>query len=365
MRHKFAWVLFIPLLIAAPILAAQEKPSEPGLDFSRRYVVLSTRRYSTLNKELKQAVAAGYAVIMGNTLRKILILEKQPEGAPQREFKVVENLSRDLKGLAEEGYRLIPATVAAKSGMLSIQNAGVVERTPDSQERFEYRMLNTRGTSTLEKDINEAAAQGYRAIALPSLDKSTLRQKNHIAIMERPAGATAQSPAGSATGAQPYLLLATNKSSTLQKELDEAAKKGYCATLGSGGLENMLLLQKCPEDTAAREYLLVATTKSGTFEKEINEAASRGYRPLPFTMAAVQKRLIPLPGAGPYSFETTIVMEKVNAPTAAPTYLVIGTTLVDTFDKELAEAEHNHFEVMGMMLSYTEKVALLQKASSK
>lgn len=351
MKRNYAWIAFVCLLVLTPVLAAQEAPSESKLDFSGRYLILSTNRWSTLNQELKQALAAGYGVLMGDAPFKFLVLEKQPQGAPQREFKVVENLSRDLEGAAAEGFRLMPATVGMK-----VKNiAGVAGKTADSSTRFEYRVLNPIRTSSLQKDITEAAGQGYRPVAFAAAER-------HAVIMERPVGQAAEAQPETTTSAPVYLLLATNKSSTLKKELEAAVKDGYRVLFGAGGKENFLLLEKRPDGTPAPEYLLVATTKSGTLEEEINQAASRGFRVLPSTLAAVQKRASIL---GTYGFEVTLIMEKVVGTAPPPTYLVIGTNRVGTFQKELAEAEQNNFELVRMTVGYREKVAILTKTASK
>lgn len=350
MRFKYGWVLFIPLLIVASILAAQEKPSESRFNSNRRYVVLSTHRYSTLHKELKQAVAAGYRVTMGDAAYKILLLEKQPEGLPQGEFKVVENLKRDLNSLAREGFRLIPATVDNRGFRL----AGVVERTPNSQARFEYRVFSPQRTSSLQKDVLEAAAQGYRPVAFSATGI-------HTVVVERPVGVPAQAKPEAATGDGQYLLLATSRSSTLQKELNAAVKKGYRVLLAAGGREYFLLLEKRPPNTPAPEYLLLAASRSGTIEREIKESAARGFRVLPRTLAALNR---PSPFPGMAGSEITVVTEKTDAP-ELPAYLVIGTSRVDTFRKELADAEQNDFEPVRMILTDKEQVALLAKTSSK
>ena len=349
MKRSVSLILSIALLILVPILAAQEETPESKPDFNRRYLVLSTARHSTLEKELKEAVAAGYQPIMGDAAYKILLLEKKPESTPQREFIAVENLHRGLKDAAGEGFRVIPTTV----GIHEYSLAGVVEKAPGSRIHYEYLVLQPARTSSLQKDILEAAAQGYRPVAFAAA-------AGHAVVMERPAGLTAQPKSESATSGPPYLLLATSRSSTLQNELNAAVDKGYHVLLGTGGREIFLLLEKREANSPVPEYLVVATARSGTLEEEINQAVQRGFRLLPRTMAAVQKKA---PLLGTYGFETTVVMEKVNAVTNAPKYLVIGTKRVNTFRKELAEAEQQGYEVLGMMLSYEEQVTILAKAA--
>ena len=80
-----------------------------------------------------------------------------------------------------------------------------------------------------------------------------------------------------------YRVLATNKTSTMQKEMQEAAEAGYrfAAVMGGetsfGGKEVVVLMQKTPAGTP-REYRLLATSKTSTLQKELQEAADAGLR---------------------------------------------------------------------------------------
>ena len=60
----------------------------------------------------------------------------------------------------------------------------------------------------------------------------------------------------------PYLLLATKKTKTMQKELNTATKAGYRIVVGSptSGEEIMVILEKVPESSGHYEYFLLATT---------------------------------------------------------------------------------------------------------
>jgi hypothetical protein len=64
-----------------------------------------------------------------------------------------------------------------------------------------------------------------------------------------------------------YRLLATSKTSTMQKEMQEAGDAGFhfVAVMGGetaiGGKETVVLMEKAPDDTAKYSYRLLATTK--------------------------------------------------------------------------------------------------------
>ena len=146
--------------------------------------------------------------------------------------------------------------------------------SPDVQ--YEYRLLATKRTSTMEKEVKEAADAGYRfekAISGPTafggdeavVIMSRLRDGEHKARYE-------------------YKLLATSKTSTMQKELQEAGDAGFeyrdeTVFKKTFGTEVMVILER---DREARprlwEYKLLATKKTSTMQKEILEAANAGYQ---------------------------------------------------------------------------------------
>src|SRR5262245_53659330 len=94
------------------------------------------------------------------------------------------------------------------------------------------------------------------------------------------AGGTAELAAAPDTTS--YRVLATSKTSTMQKEMVEAAEDGYqfVAVMGGdtsfGGKEVVVLMQKAPGMTS-RQYRLLATNKTSTMQKELQEAADAGF----------------------------------------------------------------------------------------
>src|SRR5436305_11073741 len=80
-----------------------------------------------------------------------------------------------------------------------------------------------------------------------------------------------------------YKLLATTRTSTMQKEIDEMAAQGYRILVGAPTSGSEMTLFLSLEGTAADpyKYKLLATTRTGTMQKELNEAADAGYRLIP------------------------------------------------------------------------------------
>ena len=74
-----------------------------------------------------------------------------------------------------------------------------------------------------------------------------------------------------------YLLLATNRTGTMEEELNEAGARGYrfAGTQGGetafGGNEVVIIMRLDPDGRRFR-YILLATNRTGTMESEMNEA---------------------------------------------------------------------------------------------
>lgn len=79
-----------------------------------------------------------------------------------------------------------------------------------------------------------------------------------------------------------YLVLATQRTGTMQEELSEAAARGYVLVgmfggeTAVGGSETVAVLHHRPEGPRM-EYLLLATSRTGTLQNELNTAAARGF----------------------------------------------------------------------------------------
>ena len=74
-----------------------------------------------------------------------------------------------------------------------------------------------------------------------------------------------------------FLLLATNRTGTMENELNEAGAQGYrfAGTQGGetafGGREAVVIMQLDPTGRRFR-YMLLATSRTGTMQRELNEA---------------------------------------------------------------------------------------------
>jgi hypothetical protein len=111
-----------------------------------------------------------------------------------------------------------------------------------AQSAVSYKVLATSKTSTMQKELQEAADAGWQAVG-QTVFESLFGGKETAGIPER----NPESPRGQR---YEYKLLATSKTSTLQKELQQVAEAGYEAvgmTVGStalGGSELVVITRR-------------------------------------------------------------------------------------------------------------------------
>ena len=166
---------------------------------------------------------------------------------------------------------------------LTVQTGAAQDRSPSSTAALiEHRVLATNKTSTMEKELNDAAEAGFRFLTVMG-GESVFGGKEVIAVMSR---------AGGPTGRFGYKLLATSKTSTMQKELQEASDAGYQykgqTVFGSafGGDEVVVILERDKDDLSSRfEYRLLATTRTATLERELREAGESGFEVIGMTVS--------------------------------------------------------------------------------
>jgi ABC-type uncharacterized transport system YnjBCD substrate-binding protein len=95
------------------------------------------------------------------------------------------------------------------------------------------------------------------------------------------------------TAQQEVRVLATSKTSTMQKELQDAGDNGFeyrgqtVFKSSFGGKEVVVILERDKSETqpARYQYRLVATKKTATLQKELGEAAAAGYEFIGMTVA--------------------------------------------------------------------------------
>lgn len=151
-----------------------------------------------------------------------------------------------------------------------------------AQDAASFRVLATNKTSTMQKEMSDAAAAGFRFVAVMG-GETSFGGKEVVALMQR---------MGASKPRYEYRLLATSKTSTMQRELQDASDAGF-SFVGQtvfeslfGGKEVAVILERDRESGARTnyEYRLVATKRTSTLQKELDEAGGAGFETLAMTV---------------------------------------------------------------------------------
>jgi hypothetical protein len=314
-----------------------EDPARPQFRF------VSTTKTSTFEKELNAAAKEGHRFVRlakaftDDGVAALVVREPANKDAPAvlYEYKVLatnklSTLEKEFDEAAAQGYEFRGITSHAKGLPFTFpETIMVMERVAgETKRRFEYRFQSTQREKTTQKELDANISEGFLPIEMIlSLDSNTFSvlfgsgtNVHVIIILSR----SLENPAAE-MGTREYRFLRTTKVSTMEKEMNQLAKEGFEFHLSSIG-SITLMARPLKAKTQRSEYKLLATRKSGTMQKELLESGRQGY-----TYLATSS------GAGGV---VSVMEREVNGEgnNRRYEYKFLGTTLEDTTQKELNEA---------------------------
>ena len=128
--------------------------------------------------------------------------------------------------------------------------------------------------------MNEAGAMGYKFMAV--MGGETAIGGNEVVVLMQKGGDVA--------GKFRYKLLATSRTSTMQKEMNDAALDGYDYVGQTvfeslfGGEEVVSIVERGAQSASDYVYKLIATSKTSTLQKEANQIGADGFQALGMTV---------------------------------------------------------------------------------
>lgn len=150
-------------------------------------------------------------------------------------------------------------------------------------QQTEFRVLATNKTSTMQKEMNEAATSGFHFEGVMG-GETAFGGSETVLIMSKPSRPEKQTK-------YEYRLLATNKTSTMEKELNALGSEGFeykgqtAFKTTFGGKEVVIIMERNLGSQNIYSYKLLATSKTSTMQKELQEAGTMGYTFLGLTVA--------------------------------------------------------------------------------
>lgn len=170
---KLIYTLALPLILLTAVSTfAQGKLK---IDPENRYLLLATIKTSTMQKELDEASAEGFRIVAAasscDQSEMVLFLERVAKAPDTYKYRLLatsrtSTMEKELNQAAQEGFRLLPRTITAKKGFMSNEIVAVLEQTPKSSKRYEYRLLATSRTSTLQKEVGQTESDGFVLVGL-------------------------------------------------------------------------------------------------------------------------------------------------------------------------------------------------------
>ena len=170
---KPIYLLVLPFVLLTAVSATAQNKLK--IDPESKYLLLSTVKTSTMQKELDEASGQGFRIISSASScgqsEMVLFLERVTQGPDTYKYKLLATtrtgtMEKELNQAARDGYRLLPRTITAKEGFLTNEIVSVLELAPKSGKRYEYRLLATSRTGTLQKEVTQAEADGFVLVGL-------------------------------------------------------------------------------------------------------------------------------------------------------------------------------------------------------
>jgi hypothetical protein len=128
----------------------------------------------------------------------------------------------------------------------------------------------------MQKELDTAAAEGFDFVAM--MGGETLADKEVVTVLAKARNAPNQQR-------YEFKLVATSKTSTMQKELTNLGAQGFLyrgqsvAETAFGGQEVIAILRRDLKAQAQKYiYKLLATKRTKTMNEELNQAGSEGFQ---------------------------------------------------------------------------------------
>ena len=182
---KRSMIFTLIALFSAFTLTSSAQQSKTESD--DRYLLLATTKTSTMQKELDEASAKGYRILVGSPTsgtEMAMFLERVAQPPDTYKYKLLatsrtSTMQKELNEAAAGGFRLLPRTMIAKPQVIgSVEIVVLLERPPKVEKHYEYKLLATSRTSTLQKEVTEAQAAGFMLVGMVS-------RGEHMVIMEK------------------------------------------------------------------------------------------------------------------------------------------------------------------------------------
>lgn len=175
--------LFLLLAATAISVSAQTKEADRvKLDEGQNYLILSTKRIQTMEKELDEVAAKGFRVLYGAptvSFDMALFMEKLENSERPFSYKILatsrnKTMEKELNEHASKGFRLLPRTIIFKQGLFTAEMVTVMEREFESNVIYEYKLVEALKETKLQAKIDAARADGFNPVTMITLGENVV-----------------------------------------------------------------------------------------------------------------------------------------------------------------------------------------------
>ncbi len=169
---------FASMTLAAALWTLGSSPAyaqNVKVDSQQKQFLLAASSTTTLQQELDKAGQLGFHVTMGTTrgnAEMVLLLQRDLKLTEKVEYRLLATnatgtFQKEISAAATQGFRFAPETLLnKKSGIAGDEIVAVMEKPARVSKRYEYKIIATNQTSTLESEWVVALSQGYRAVGI-------------------------------------------------------------------------------------------------------------------------------------------------------------------------------------------------------
>ena len=161
------------------------------------YLLLATNRTSTMQEEMQEASDSGYAfvgVMGGDTSfggsEVVVVMQREPDSEPRFEYRLLatsrtSTMQREMQEAGDAGFEYRGQTVFGTT-FGGDEPVVILERSRDSAngDLFEYRLLATKRTSTMQDELREAGLAGFTFVGV-TVASTTFGGNEIVAILKR------------------------------------------------------------------------------------------------------------------------------------------------------------------------------------
>jgi hypothetical protein len=177
-------------MVLSMILAGGVSPASAQnvkVDPEQSKLLLAASSTATLQQELDKAGALGFRAVLGSTRGNgefVLLLERDPSNKDQVQHLLIatnttNTFQKEIDAAAAKGYRAVPQTFLNKpTGFIGNEIVVLMERTVNSPKRYKYQLLSSNQTSTLQSEWAASSALKYKAVGF-------LTRAEVMVLMER------------------------------------------------------------------------------------------------------------------------------------------------------------------------------------